>query len=481
MTIYGLMDLTLPAVPPRTRLYHLAPIGVGTATVESLTGYVMRLAEEHTVSTSALTTAALLPVMKPQGLAGVPAATWLLGDGPRFNGTGDTARDAVAALAGLTGRQDLAFLTLRSWTQVLAPHGLLRLKKYARAWCSVCYAEALEQGTPVYEPLLWSIAVVTICPRHHSRLSERCPHPDCARALPVIAAAARPGYCSHCKRFLYRKAGGHQAQSVSREEAGWDLWVADMIGELLAAAPALTPAASPMAFASALDAFISVVFDGRQGVYGPFAQAAGIHHNLVRRLRMGRALPTIDMLLRICHYFGVSLVEFLTGDTRGLGREGCAPAVIAPEKKPYRPSASLDTERLRRDVESVLSGDEYPPPSVVEVARRLGCTDTALYRLCPDDCRSISGRSRVYRIEQRDKRVQELYADVRQAMLQLDACDIYPASKRMWPLMQQRVHPRRSDYNSARRQILQELGWSTGGVRLTQAYLAQEDATGGLT
>jgi len=124
MTIYGPMDLTLPATPPRTRLYHLAPIGVGTATVESLTGYVMRLAEEHTVSTSTLTTAALLPVMKPQCLADVPAATWLLDDGPRFNGTGATTRDAVAALACLSGRQDLVFLTLRAWEQVLAPHGV---------------------------------------------------------------------------------------------------------------------------------------------------------------------------------------------------------------------------------------------------------------------------------------------------------------------------------------------------------------------
>src|SRR5215831_21398152 len=46
---------TSPLVLPRpTRLYSLAPIGVGTPMVESLTGYVVRLAEAHCVSAGVL-------------------------------------------------------------------------------------------------------------------------------------------------------------------------------------------------------------------------------------------------------------------------------------------------------------------------------------------------------------------------------------------------------------------------------------------
>ena len=46
---------TSPLVLPRpTRLYSLAPIGVGTPMVESLTGYVVRLAEAHCVSAGLL-------------------------------------------------------------------------------------------------------------------------------------------------------------------------------------------------------------------------------------------------------------------------------------------------------------------------------------------------------------------------------------------------------------------------------------------
>jgi len=232
--IYGSMNLRVPPMAPRTRLYHLEPIGLATPVVERLTGYVMRLAEAHCVSTSALVTGEVLPAMKPQGLGARPAATWLENHGPHFNGTGDTAKQAVEALTRLTGRRDLAFLTLWPWREVLAPHGLLHLGKHARVWCSTCYAEALEQETPLYEPLLWTIAVVVVCPRHRSRLSGRRPYDDCARALPGIAARARPGHCSWCTRVLYWREDRRAGASERMEEAGWDLWVAEQIGALLA-------------------------------------------------------------------------------------------------------------------------------------------------------------------------------------------------------------------------------------------------------
>jgi len=43
-------SLSSQPVPPRSRLYSLQPVGVGTGMVESLTGYVARLAEAHSVS-----------------------------------------------------------------------------------------------------------------------------------------------------------------------------------------------------------------------------------------------------------------------------------------------------------------------------------------------------------------------------------------------------------------------------------------------
>ena len=55
----------IPA-PPRSRLYSLEPIGVGTAMVESLTGYVARLAEAHSVSAGDLVGRVLSELADPK-------------------------------------------------------------------------------------------------------------------------------------------------------------------------------------------------------------------------------------------------------------------------------------------------------------------------------------------------------------------------------------------------------------------------------
>ena len=46
---YELWSIALPTMPARSRLYSLAPMGVGSAQVESVTSYVMRLANAHAV------------------------------------------------------------------------------------------------------------------------------------------------------------------------------------------------------------------------------------------------------------------------------------------------------------------------------------------------------------------------------------------------------------------------------------------------
>src|SRR5262245_37602369 len=53
-TLYPSWDIALPAMPPRSRLYHLTPIGASAPEVESLTSFIMRLAAAHCVETGTL-------------------------------------------------------------------------------------------------------------------------------------------------------------------------------------------------------------------------------------------------------------------------------------------------------------------------------------------------------------------------------------------------------------------------------------------
>ena len=50
-TSYRIWEPEVPQIiPERSRLYSLNPIGIGTPQVESLTGYIARLAEAHVLS-----------------------------------------------------------------------------------------------------------------------------------------------------------------------------------------------------------------------------------------------------------------------------------------------------------------------------------------------------------------------------------------------------------------------------------------------
>src|SRR4051812_48202995 len=88
---------------------------------------------------------------------------------------------------------------MHMWSTVIASKQLLRLN---RAWCSTCYDEQVKSGAIVYDQLLWALAIVTICPRHHQRLQLQCPHPNCMKSMPVIASRLRPGYCCYCSGWL---------------------------------------------------------------------------------------------------------------------------------------------------------------------------------------------------------------------------------------------------------------------------------------
>jgi len=70
LSVLDLWDLSRPALPPRSRLYHLEPIGIGTPYVESLTGYVARLAQAHRVDVRKLIVVEILPLMGRPHLLG---------------------------------------------------------------------------------------------------------------------------------------------------------------------------------------------------------------------------------------------------------------------------------------------------------------------------------------------------------------------------------------------------------------------------
>lgn len=237
---YDSWSLQLPVVPRRSRLYYLEPIGVGTSYVESLTGYICRLALAHCVSPRTLIRQEILPMSNQSSknqscVTKFPSVEFAV----NINGRGVVAQKYVQGLKSLTLKGNLQSLTMLAWKwKTLAGGG--DPTTHLRAWCPECYQDWRSAQQPMYEPLLWSLAAVTVCPRHRKRLQSKCPH--CGQQQRLIAGKMRPGYCSKCQQWLGCLSDFEPSdEAVIALELEWHIWVAERIGEVLALASTSLP------------------------------------------------------------------------------------------------------------------------------------------------------------------------------------------------------------------------------------------------
>jgi hypothetical protein len=220
-TSYESEEIDIPQTERYSHLYSLAPIGIGTRFVESLTSYISRIAEAHSIHTGTLIAKEITPRLDKSYMNKIARRG---GNGfydwaHSLNGLGNGAKEFVDVLQCLTLRNDLSHTTLLNWEAVIPTRGLSRATK---AWCSVCYQEWEDNNQLLYDPLIWSLQEISICLKHSVKLVIQCPNPQCAQSIPWLNRCSRPGYCSKCrpkccmyapKRILKNKKGEIRAES----------------------------------------------------------------------------------------------------------------------------------------------------------------------------------------------------------------------------------------------------------------------------
>jgi hypothetical protein len=229
---YESCSINLPPIPRRSILYSIPPIGLGTGDVEGLTSYVCRLAEAHLVSPTNLLRYQIEPVAH-NGRRSAKSVN--LQSHP--SGDNRVAARYVVALEYLTMQPNLAELTFSSWLMGKRPIGNILTSMFVdrpismfknhREWCSECFQDWQDKDQVVYEPLLWSLSLVGICPRHDRWLERVCPH--CSKIQPIFAAKTRVGRCSYCHAWL-----GLESKDLDRdgdrcdERKVWLSWLANL-------------------------------------------------------------------------------------------------------------------------------------------------------------------------------------------------------------------------------------------------------------
>ena len=391
-------------VPPRSKLYGLEPREVGTLWGESLTSYLNRLGWRHGISPQRLVAQEVVPHVSNKDYF---ASSGRLAGFSRLravylNGVSETSMEWSNQLERLTVRSDLRYLTLLWWIGSLPSQGLVRPHL---AWCPLCYEEWKEKREPIYQPLVWTLRVVSMCMKHHYWLVDSCP--ICKKHQSAIVRETLPGHCTQCNEWLGTSLSGTSQQVLDKEMVKWQYWIHGSLEELLQAS------------------IVSGILSWR-----PFYSNLSAH-DIFQTLFQLSGMPSIlrwQAILEFCYICGRTPLQIMTNHLPTLEefieRLVFPPTMIVPRPRvKYR----VDIEECRNLLQAILNGDEELL-TIAQVARRIGCSRDAIKHHFPQEHALITKRAKEFRKQRREKREGQIFEEIREAVFTLHAQGVPPSA-----------------------------------------------------
>ncbi len=403
-----------------SKLYNLTPIGLNTPFIESLTSYVIRLAEEHCVITGTLIGKVITPTLDKHYLnrAASRGGGGLYKNATSLNGVSSGTKDLVDAVESLTLRNDLITTTLLNWSKVLPTRGLLRKHK---AWCPLCIEEWLLNGKSIYEPLIWFINESDICLIHRVILETTCQ--NCFKKISTLSRNVRHGYCSNCGHWLGQNV---HLKFLDDKKDYWNLWKTECIGEILENMPSLNENQLTLRIKNVLVKAIDKCFDGSSI---KFIKITNIPRSTLNSWVDENSLPSMSYLLKVSFCLGVSLKQFLTEPLSSIG--------FSIRDFPYDNDVQNINYKRFPDgyIEKKLiywsETNQFPPPSLNEIASMIGCDRKLLNKKSPELCITISQRYSNYITERSQQRIKSLKKLVSMAIETLNKNEVYPSRRKV--------------------------------------------------
>jgi DNA-binding phage protein len=434
--------------PLRSRLYSLVPFEIGTLFCESLTGYINRLGWTHHVSACALAAEVIIPQFDEYQHWTTPVSVFGTKWAMSLNGAGTMTRAWITALNHLTARSDLHLLTLPSWVGDLPPRWQLR---ETPAWCPSCLAEWRAQGQPLYQPLLWMIRLVTVCPRHRMLFVNHCPR--CQKPQPLLARNnTRPLECAYCATWLGRDADTSSVEVESEELIAWQEWLWMVLKELHAASLATGMLTWKPFFSN-----IATCLTEQKG-YSKLAQVTGIDRTNLYRWVDGddTYTPTLETILKFCYVCKVTPLQVMNGQLDSL-QQTLQTGTELHSPLPRRQNRRVDREQCQTLLQAIIDGREEPL-GVYQVAERLGYGGCQLRYHFPEECKLVAQRAKGARKQRKEHYLAQIGEQVRQAVFSVHAQGVYPSQRKLRAFLPGGLM-RMPEAREAWRDALRELGF----------------------
>lgn len=359
-------------------LYNLEPIGIGSIYCESITSYLVRLAEAHCLKPGVLINKIIAPVLNKMYL--LQSATY---GGNRFfdgaktlNGVDENSFEIVNTLQSLTSRDNLINLTLQKWNRVFTCRGLL---KKNLSWCPLCLEEFKNESGLYYYPLIWFMQPVKSCINHNILLVEICS--SCRKTVPVLHRSSKNGHCPYCDNQLTNS----EIIKIAETDMEKEEYKVKSIGKLIAFSESLEYKLNRGIFCLKLNQIDEFY---RKECQKSLLEILDVPKVTLYYWLRGESIPTLETITNICYSIGISLFSFFFEEnlnpsfiTQKMSRN------IAPNKSKRR---KLDHLQLEDNLRSYLNKDV--PLSMEAIAKDIGVSKRTLYRNIPVICKELSKR-----------------------------------------------------------------------------------------
>lgn len=385
--------------PFRTPLFPLVPEGAGSPFVESLTGYIARLASEHCLLISDFLDVPCLMVDAAASQDRRTRRRVFHASCYQIDGAVSISDHWISTLEEATGVSGLRNHTILPFVSI----GVESWLRAWRAWCPECYEECRESGVLMYDPLLWCIKAARVCPKHLRFLEERCP--ACRRRARPLANGYVVGRCPGCRSWLGTSSKVQLIREPDRVSDLLLIWSSNQIGELLASVPHMQGQLERAPLELTMrDALESIPL----GLQGTLLTALGITRRSLRTWARGEVHPRLSGLCRLSFRLQVPLLELLVGrvtsteledSVQRLQERAVSSSMRGPRDDGDKCALNCPYERTFEAL--VQAAEELPPPSVHALALRLGfVAATTLRRRHPKECENLR-KARVAWISQK--------------------------------------------------------------------------------
>lgn len=377
-------------------LYSIPLIGVGSGRVESLTSFIIRLAYEHQITVGSLFQELIFPKIHKPYLNDTnhpnSKTTWKYLSSVVDN-VNLRRNQYVQVISNLTGINNISLLTMQPWANLISNRGLIR--KFLH-WCPICLQDWLSTQQTIYYPLLWSITCINICEIHGVNLLSECSF--CHEKLYNLWPFSRVGYCSFCHQWLGQTVAKKPISKVQPKNP--NIFITSSIGKMLEITEEFHDQGllDIKILSKGIQQIINRYFNGNLNL---FAIHTNIGISTIRDWINSGSRIEISSILRILACFGLSIEQLIPELSDSVKLDISRKYISIPRKVNKMDFYAKDLEyKLISEIEK----NELPPPSLLEISRRIKHDYRHLRKLFPSQCERILNRRKNYFISKKIKR-----------------------------------------------------------------------------